>query len=198
MSKITWSEYEPDIDLNWTSVSAYEDIKQRHHLLMIRVTEKDPGSLDALVHAVVTSLVKEVEQMRELLANEGVDVRHELRTTAGRYALDFTDHGSSANLSKDHYLVTHPAEEPGNGMWDEDFDYEIEHPDACTPEARYDGLCPFVEEEYMVGRDAYGDADDWGEAPFRMRIEHVVNHYPGGPWGGDEWETYIAQDPEEE
>lgn len=176
--------------------------KGRKHLITIEVDEGD-SDISPLVMAIITSFAKDVEAMRDLLRREEVTVSYQYRrTAAGRYSLVLKDHAKTMlkrlTLDRNHYLVTVPAEEPGNGTWTDEFDWAVEHSEECTPEVRYDDLCPFQVDIEMVGRDIFGDPKDWDDPPFRKRIQHVVEHSPGGPWGAEEWDSYVREDPEEE
>lgn len=200
MGNIKWTEFDTDfVDLDWR----YEEPpKGRKHLIAIEVDEGE-SDIGVLVAAVVASFRKEVEAMRELLRKEGVAVSHRYeRHASGRFSLHLDDRAEQIRkhlqLDCDHHLVTTPAEEPDNGTWTDEFDWEIEHPERCTPEVRYDDLCPFQVEIEYAGRDIFGKPKDWGEPPFRKRVRHVVEHFPGGPWGAEEWDVYVVEDPEED
>lgn len=171
---------------------------QLKHIIAIQIQEK-PGELSPLVRAIVSSFAKEVRELNALLGKGEVSAVMERWTTAaGRYELNVIDHAKriseTHDLQGNHFLVTLPAEEPGDGTWTEEFDFEIEHSSECTPAIRHDGLCPFEEEMHMAGIDAFGKPSDWDAPPFRKRIRHVVEVYPGGPWGGPEADIYIMED----
>lgn len=164
------------------------------HLIAISIKEK-PGELSPIARAVISSLAKEIQAMNALLRDAGTTAVMERWTSAGRYELKTIDHAETLGkgLAHNHFLVTSPAEEPGDGTWTREYDWHIEHPSNCTPAHRYDGLCPFEEYIAEAGIDAFGRPADWDDPPFRKRVEYVVEGFPGGPWGPAEYDVYIAE-----
>lgn len=181
---------------DWASSPTTE---RRKHLIAIEV-EEEASNIGPLVFASLNSIMDEAETMRALLRREGIKVTCEYRSTAGRYALKMEDnaHSMAQNLDQDHYLVVSPAEEPDYWSWSEGFDFEVEHGGDCTPEVRYDGLCPFEDMVHQAGSEAFGKPGDWPEPPFRKRVKFVSEHYPGGPWGAEEWDAWIEEDEPDE
>lgn len=198
---IQWKDIEDEglVGFDYYGLDDKPTPKRVKHLLTIEI-EEVPSEGSLLVKSVIQSLQKEIEDMRSLLHKTGTGavVRDRYRPTAGRFVVDIVDQGGRADLSRDHHLVAYPSEDgPGEGQWTEDYDWEVRHPKACTPEAQFDDLCPFIEHVQYSGRDAFGNPKDWPEPPFKMRVRHVVHETPSGPWGPAEYDIYIEQDPEE-
>lgn len=169
------------------------------HLLAIEIEETNYGEHSILVESVIRSFLNDLQQMRELLKSVDVKVHDRYQASAGRFQLDIHDHGKYYDLSTNHHLRTYPSEEgPGEGQWSEDWDWEVVHPEECSEEVRYDDLCPFINEVAYAGRDAFGEPSDWPDPPFCLRIKHVVEEHPAGPWGGAEYDTYVMLDEEDE
>lgn len=189
---ITWDEV-PEADDFGYHPEPGPDV-QLKHFVVIEI-EEVPGELSPLTRAVISSFAKEVKTLNNLLGRSGVRAVMERWTTAGRHRVDVVDQAEqlSKGLDRNHFLVTSPAKEPGDGSWTEQFDWHIEHPAECTPAIRYDGLCPFEEEINHSGRDAFGQPQDWDAPPFRKHIRNVVKIYPAGPWGGEEFDAYIEE-----
>lgn len=162
----------------------------------IAVHVDSPKGMHDLTKAAIQQLYEEFHDICQRL---GLKMEWKNEWSAyGRFSADVIDgiDIEELKLGEDHHVCAVPADEPDNGTWDGDWDIHVEHPERCTPEMRWRGECPWHNELAEWGTDTFGDLDDWGKPPFRIRARFDVHHYPSSPNGPAEWDVYIIPDHE--